>query len=211
MRTNRGDLISGSVALATNGHASGLLPWLERRLVSVPAFMAATAPLDPETASRLFPASRSYTTSARNLTWIRSSPDRKRILFGGRTGVHEGSMRRKAERIKADAARVLPELRDLEISHCWEGRMAFTFDGLPHLGKVDGIHYAAGYCGVGLTMGSWLGRHLGERLAGAAATGTPFEGDFQGRFYYRGWPWFLPLVMKGMDVRDWLDRVRGRG
>lgn len=210
VHTARGDLHARSVAVATNGYSSALLPWLQRRLIPVPAFMAATAPLDPAMAARLFPAPRSFTTCERNPTWIRSSPDRTRILFGARTGYSDGSLAAKAERMRADAGRVLPELRDIEISHCWQGTMAFTFDGLPHLGDVDGIHYAAGFCGVGLTMGSWLGQRLGMLLAGHAIAKTPFQEDFPARFFYRGWPWFLPLMIRHMNIRDRLDRLGRR-
>ena len=102
VRTSRGETTARSVAVATNGYSSGLLPWLQRRVIPVTAFMATSAPLDAATAARLFPAPRSYTTSERNLTWIRSSPDRTRILFGGRTGYREDPLQRKAERLRAD-------------------------------------------------------------------------------------------------------------
>jgi glycine/D-amino acid oxidase-like deaminating enzyme len=183
---------------------------LQRRIIPVTAYMAASAPIAPELMTRLFPGPRSFTTVDRNLTWIRSSPDRTRILFGGRTGYSEGSLARKAHRMLADAAKVLPELRGQDVSHCWQGNMAFTFDGLPHTGEIQGLHYAAGYCGAGLTMGSWLGHRLGCKLVGEPEPRIALEDtEFPSRFYYRRKAWFVPLVIGGLNIRDKTDRMLG--
>jgi glycine/D-amino acid oxidase-like deaminating enzyme len=209
--TSRGALRADQVAIGTNGYTGGLTPWLRRRIVPVVAYMAATAPLEPGRARRLFPAPRSYTTSNRNLIWIRSSPDGARILFGGRTGMREGSLQRKAKLIQSDAAKILPDLGGMPLTHCWEGNMGFTFDGIPHLGERDGLCYALGYCGVGLTMGTWLGRQLGEKMLGRPhAAGMLTQPTFPARFYYRGRPWFLPLAIASMNFRDRRDARKER-
>lgn len=211
VQTTRGPVAAGSVAIATDGHSGELMPWLQRRVIPVTAYMAATAPLDPALMARRFPTARSFTTSSRDLLWFRSSPDGTRILFGGRTGRPEGGLPRKAELIRAEAASVLPELGRAEISHCWEGNMSFTFDGVPHLGTIEGVHYSLGYCGAGLAMGSWLGSRMGARMLGENAAISGFdEAAFPGRWFYRRSPWFVPWMMRSMRLRDRIDRLRER-
>jgi glycine/D-amino acid oxidase-like deaminating enzyme len=210
VRTSHGEISARKVAVATNGYSFDLISWLQRRIIPITAYMAASAPIAPALMARLFPSSRSLTTTDHNPTWIRSSPDRTRILFGGRTGYSEGSLARKADRMLADVAKVLPELRGHEVSHCWKGNMAFTFDGLPHIGEIQGIHYSAGYCGAGLAMGSWLGHRLGCKLVGDPVPRIALEDmEFPGRFYYRRRAWFVPFMIRGLNIRDKADRLSG--
>ena len=42
--------------------------------------------------------------------------------------------------------------------------MAFTFDRMPHLGEHDGIHYAMGYCGSGVALGTAFGLRMAQML-----------------------------------------------
>ncbi len=103
---------------------------------------------------------------------------------------------------------VFPELRDVRITHAWTGNVAFTFDGLPHIGVQDGVHYAAGCQGSGVAMATWLGHQSALSIAGAA--NAPFALD--GRRFptvpgYGGRPWFLPFVGEWMRLRDRMDRL----
>jgi len=45
--------------------------------------------------------------------------------------------------------KVFPELSAVKVTHSWHGMLAFSFDKLPHVGEVDGLHYAMGYWGNG--------------------------------------------------------------
>jgi len=62
--------------------------------------------------------------------------------------------------------KLFPMLSDTRISHSWGGYVAFTFDYLPHLGEVDGIHYAMGMNGVGVTMAPYLGHRIACEILG---------------------------------------------
>src|SRR5262249_37172431 len=92
----------------------------------------------------------------------------------------------------AEMVRLFPELAAIRVSRSWMGFVAYTFAALPHIGAYDGIHHAAGYCGSGIGMASYLGMKLGKQIVGAADGGTAFDGvPFPSRPYYFGWPWFL--------------------
>lgn len=204
--TSRGTIHANRVAIATNGYSGFEFPWLHRRILPVVAYMAATEPVDPAVMDRLFPHQRSFTDTKQNLTWIRSSPDRKRILLGGRAGPLWGGLHKKAAGIRADAARILPEIADLRISHCWRGQLGFTFDGVAHVSEHNGILFAGGYCGAGLATGSWLGTRIGERLAGKVGETAFDTRNFPTRFFYNGNPWFMPLIYAQMNWKDMKDR-----
>ena len=72
------------------------------------------------------------------------------------------------------------------------GFVGFTFDHMPHTGNQDGVHYAMGYCGSGVSLSSYFGTKLGQRLAGLPEGNTVLtEIKFQTRPFYSGNPFFL--------------------
>jgi glycine/D-amino acid oxidase-like deaminating enzyme len=89
-------------------------------------------------------------------------------------------------------AEIFPELKSVKVSHSWLGFVAYTFDQLPHTGQIDGIHYAMGYCGSGVAMGTYLGHKAGLKVLGQAEGRTAFDDlTFETRPLYDGTPWFL--------------------
>ena len=78
------------------------------------------------------------------------------------------------------------------VSHSWMGFVGYTFDHMPHTGDKEGVHYAMGYCGSGVSLSSYFGTKLGQRLAGLSKGNTVLtELTFQTRPFYTGNPWFL--------------------
>ena len=89
------------------------------------------------------------------------------------------------------------------MSHCWDGFFGFSFDQLPHIGAHDGVHYALGYCGTGIPLGTYLGHKLALRVLGAAGAETAFdERRFPTIPLYTGEPWFLPALVRYYAFRD---------
>ncbi len=77
------------------------------------------------------------------------------------------------------------------------GFVAYTVDALAHIGKQQGIHYALGYCGSGVSMASYLGMRIGQQVLGDPAGKTGFDGlTFPTRSFYTGNPWFLGFVVR---------------
>ncbi len=209
--TERGSVRANDVLVATNAYSDGAVPWHRRRLVPVKLFQVATEPLSPQLINKLLPAGRPFLDSLTSITWIRPSPDNTRIIIGGRTGIEEGGLKGKAAKLHQAACSYFPELAQVKLTHCWEGQCAFTFDKLPHIGIKDGVHYAVGYCGVGLPMGTWMGHRAGLKLLGRAEEGaTPFDGrPFPTRPFYSGDPWFLPAMMAYYNAKDRIELWRG--
>jgi glycine/D-amino acid oxidase-like deaminating enzyme len=98
-------------------------------------------------------------------------------------------------------------LHGVRISHSWGGRVAFSFDRLPHHGVHDGMHYAMGYCGAGLPKGTYLGHKTALQILGQEDAETPFtDTRFATLPFYNGWPWFIPAISVYYKLRDRLDR-----
>ncbi len=208
--TSRGPVRARDVVMATNGYTPEAAPWMRRRVIPFISHMAATEPLPEDLMRELFPERRLYIDSKINITWIRLTPDGKCAMVGGRTGMSRGDLRRTAAELHGDMTRILPELSGMRFTHCWEGQMGFTFDRVPHTGEHDGIHYAMGFCGIGVTMGSYLGHKLGRKLLGAPDAGTPFDGRaFKSRLFYTGNPWVVPIMIRWFNFRDRWDQWWG--
>ncbi len=206
VETPRGRVAARDVIVATNGYTGRPTPHLRRRVIPVAAYMIATEPLGEGGVARLLPTRRPMIDSKRNIFWARSSPDGGSLLFGARTGIDDGDLRQKAVLLHRHMVEVYPELAAVRMTHCWTGNMGFTFDLLPHAGVVDGVHFATGFCGVGLPMGTWLGHKSALRVLGDGAGRTPFDDlPFPTRPFYDGRPWFLGPLLR---YYAWRDRRR---
>lgn len=203
VQTPRGPIRAGRVILATNGYTSPLAPWQRRRVIPIGSYIIATDPLPPETMARLMPRGRVISDTRKLVFYYRPSPDGRRILFGGRVSVGETDPRRTAPRLKAEMARIFPELRGVGISHSWAGFVGYTFDTLMHLGVRDRVYHALGYCGSGVAMASYLGMRVGRMAAGLDGHASPFaQLPFPTRPFYKGRPWFLAPSVAAYGLWD---------
>ena len=84
LETSRGPLIAEKIIVATNGYTGELSNWHQRRLVPIASYQLVTEELGSELITQLFPKHRMIADTKRLLYYFRPSPDRKRLLFGGR-------------------------------------------------------------------------------------------------------------------------------
>ena len=191
--TSKGTIQARDVLLATNGYTpKDLVPEVRRQVVPIGSYMVATVPLAPDVLDRLLPGNHVYWTQRRFLNYFRRSDD-NRLLFGGRPNLSPNlELPEVARDMQTTIGELFPELVDVELTHVWGGKLAATFDLLPHLGRTaDGIWYLVGYGGHGMTLATYLGAEIGG-LIGGAMDDSPFLGlPHPTRFYYRANPWFL--------------------
>ena len=201
--TPRGQLHARDVIIATNGYTGSLTPWQRRRVIPIGSYMIATETLEPKLMNRLMPKDRIVSDTRKVVFYYRPSPDRTRIIFGGRVSSSETDTRRSALLLKRNLVQIFPDLETTRVSHSWMGYVAYTFDTLAHVGRHDGIYYAMGYCGSGVSMASYLGMRVGQKLLGTKAGQTGFDGvKFQTRPLYTGKPWFLATAVAWHRWRD---------
>lgn len=204
LTTTRGPVRARDVVVATNGYTSKLTPWLRRRVIPIGSYMIATEPLPADVMARVMPRDRIVSDSRKVVYYYRASPDRRRILFGGRVAATETDARVSGPKLHAEMTRIFPGLADCKVSHSWFGFVAYTFDELMHTGRHDGLYYAMGYCGSGVGMASYLGMRLGQQVLGRAEVRTALEGlTFETRPLYSGDPWFLAPAVA---YYRWLDQ-----
>lgn len=207
VETALGRIRSRDVIVATNGYTGRIAAWQRRRIIPIGSYIIATEPISAELMQRLMPKNRTVGDTRRVVYYYRASPDRARILFGGRVSLSETDPRRSAPMLHAELSRIFPELRRVKVSHSWMGFVGYTFDHLPHIGKYNGIHYVMGYCGSGVAMAGYLGMRAGQRVMGNAAGATAFDDiAFPSRPFYFGRPWFLAPAITYYRQLDRLNR-----
>ena len=211
VHTARGDVRAEKVFLATNAYTSafngGIFPYVRHRLIPVTAYMAATEELPEDLARSLLPTNRMSGDTKRSLYAFRLSPDSRRIIFAGRAKFRDISEAEATPILHRFMCDVWPALADYRVTHCWKGLVAFTFDQLPHLGVHDGVLYAAGCQGNGVTIMSYLGHQAARKILTGADRQCGHDGvPFPTRPTYTGHPWFLPAVGAYYKARDALDR-----
>ena len=214
VETSQHTVRADSVIIATNGYTGDLSPWHRRRVVPVPSYQIATEELGAARVTELFPTHRMIADTKRLLFYFRPSPDRRRLLFGGRARYLRHDTEAGARHLHARLLRIFPQLDGIRLSHGWWGNVAFLKDGVPHLGEsrpqtLPGVFHALGCHGSGVVMMSWLGHRAGLMAAGRLNSDSAFSDRRLGAFpAYRGTPWFLPLVGRYYQLRDWLERRR---
>lgn len=203
VETAKGVVEARDVIVATNGYTTALTPWLQRRVIPIGSYIIATEELPEATIDRLFPGDRIASDTCKVVYYYRASPDRRRVLFGGRVSASETTALAGAARLRQDMCRIFPELEGVALSHAWSGTVAYSFDELAHTGVHEGVHYAMGYCGSGVSMAPYLGMRAGQKVLGLPEGVTGFDGlPFPTRPFYRGTPWFLPAAVAWYRWKD---------
>jgi glycine/D-amino acid oxidase-like deaminating enzyme len=192
VHTSRGDITAGEVLVATNGYTDAAAPWARRRIIPIGSYIIATERLGDARAAGVSPQRRMMSDTRNFLHYWRLSPD-GRLVFGGRTSFAPVSVPTARDRLYAAMVGIYPQLAGVRVSHAWTGNVGFTFDQLPHLTRYLGITYAMGYCGSGVALGSWMGTLAAEWI-GRGAQPAFSDLRFPRMPFYRGHPWFLPLV-----------------
>ena len=206
LTTRLGSLTARDVMIATNGYTSALTPWFRRRIIPIGSYVIATEPLGEKLIDELFPTHRIASDTCRVVYYYRASPDRTRVLFGGRVSANETNPAVSGPRLHKQMCRIFPQLQHTKISHSWVGTVGYTFDTLAHTGVHNGMHYAMGFCGSGVSMASYLGMRAGQKILKDTAGNTALDNlPFPARPLYSGKPWFLPSVVSWYRWRDKLE------
>ena len=201
--TERGAVCAKNILVATNGYTGDFMPELKRRLIPTGANIIVTESLPKELMRSVLIKPRLCIDTFRVYRAFRPSPDGDQLMFAGRSNDPSAGPERNGEILRQRMVKLFPMLSDTRISHSWGGYVAFTFDFLPHLGEVDGIHYAMGMNGVGVTMAPYLGHQIAREILGQPADDFMLDRfEFKKRPFYNGDPWFLPLVLGYFKLLD---------
>jgi len=207
--TARGALDAADILVATSGYTGAMTPAVRRKIVPIGSYVIVTEPLPEVLARELSPRGRMMYDSRHFLHYFRLTPDR-RLLFGGRARFvpeTESTVRESAEVLRRGMLDVYPQLQDVRVDYAWGGTLDFAFDTMPHVGKMDGYHYALGYAGHGVALATYLGTRIGESLGRGDLREIPFARlKFPGAplGLYWGKPWFMPFAAAWYKFLDWV-------
>ncbi len=199
------DVEARDVIVATNGYTKNVGPFFARRIVPVVSAQIATGPIPPQLFDALFPKRRVFGNSNRVFFYFRPAPGEYRLIWGGRSGhiARRGSAAAYAH-LASDLLRTFPELGEIKLSHAWDGTIGYTFDEFPHLGRTaDGIHYAMGYCGTGVSRATHFGRKIALQLLGKPEGKSAFSNlSFPSHSLHFAAKQAVPLVETWYRLRD---------
>lgn len=209
--TPRGAVRARDVIVGTNGYTDAADPFLRRRMVPVRSRIIATAPISPNLMGALMPRRMMCSDSRKLHYYYRPSPDGTRILFGGRDGTIAGDAGWPTEALHQAMVGILPELRDVPITHSWFGHVAMNRDMVPRIFTRAGMRYAAGYCGSGVVWARWAGQKAALQVLGAGTGASAL--DFRPPAavpLFSGRAWFMPAVFAWLSLQDRLAAQRAR-
>ena len=203
--TSKGDMKAREVIIATNGYTDMLVPELKPKVFPVGSYIIVTEPLPQDLQDNLSPKGRMFYDSKWFINYFRLTPD-GRMLWGGRNDLSTDlDLHESAIILSQQVCKVFPELNDYEFTHTWTGKLGITFDLMPHIGNINGIHYAFGYGGHGLSIATYLGTELGLLISGEKDRSPYKEISHQTMFFYREKPWFLPFAARYYRFLDWIS------
>ena len=203
--TSKGDVRAKKVIIATNGYTDRLVPGLKPLIFPVGSYIVVTEPLSEDLQKIISPKKRMYYDSKWFLNYFRLTPD-GRMLWGGRNDLSTDlDLDDSAKRLTRELYSILPDLRDIPITHTWTGKLGITFDLMPHIGEKNGIYYAFGYGGHGLSIATYLGTEIGLLLSGKKDRSPFMEISHQTMFFYRNRPWFIPFAARYFRFLDWVS------
>jgi gamma-glutamylputrescine oxidase len=202
----RGNIAAKSVFVATNGYSADADPFLQPRVIGAASYIVATEPLPADLTRKLSPHGRMFSDTKRSLSYFRLSPDGTRVIFGGRANARELDEERAATGLFRQMCEIWPELATYRISHCWRGNFGMTYDHIPHMGVHDGVHYAVGCNGSGVTMMSYLGYQTALKILGHQNRPCAFDvHEFPKVPLAWARQWTVPAVTSYYLARDWID------
>lgn len=155
---------AAQVVIATNGYTDSLWPQLKATVIPATSFQVATVPLSDKQRQSILPRQVVVSDSRRIGNYFRIAPNGG-LMLGGRGTFREPQGMGDYRRILAALEHFFPEVAGMPIAHAWSGRVAMTYDHLPHLHHpVPTVTMALGYNGRGVALGSAFGTAIADSL-----------------------------------------------
>jgi glycine/D-amino acid oxidase-like deaminating enzyme len=218
VHTARGTIRADVVVRATEGYTSQLAS-ARRALAPVYSLIIATEPLPDSTWGEIGLAERETFSDFRHLIIYGQRTADNRLVFGGRGApYHFGSRIRpdfdRDERVFAalreSLVELFPVLRDVRITHTWGGPLGIARDWHASVGLRDGLAWAGGYVGDGVSTTNLAGRTLADLITGTASelTRLPWVGHRSRNWEPEPLRWLGANA--GLQAMTWADSAERR-
>ena len=216
VRTDRGTVRADVVVRALEA-GTGSLRGHERLLLAVHIHMGVTEPL-PSTFWDSVGWREGQALSDLRPVFVYAQRTRDdRIAFGlARGHPHPGGVTptyvvpTAVRALRARLVSLFPAARGVEVESLWSGYVGMSRDWFPSVGLQDGIAWAGGYFGDGVSTANLAGRTLADLITGSGSERThlPWVGH-----RWRPWePEPLPMVGVGglFAMMRWADAIESR-
>ncbi|HRY11416.1 MAG: FAD-binding oxidoreductase [Actinobacteria bacterium] len=165
VETTRGRVRASQVIVGTNAYMDSAVPDLAKRILPINSYIIATEPLTQEQRDVIGPQ---MMVDTKNLLFYWRLTADGRMIFGGRNRLDPVDIPVARDFLYDNMVRIHPQLQGVAIDYAWTGFVAMTLDRLPHVGTIDGVWYATGCNGTGVSLNGWLGHRLGHVVTGQA-------------------------------------------
>jgi glycine/D-amino acid oxidase-like deaminating enzyme len=200
VRTDRGTVQADVVVRALEGGTSSIRGH-ERLLLAVHIHMGVTEPLPASFWDEVGWRGREALSDMRPVFVYAQRTIDDRIAFGlARGHPHPGSLTptyvvpTAVRALRSTLGRLFPAAAEARIDSLWSGYIGMSRDWFPSVGLKDGIAWAGGYFGDGVSTANLAGRTLADLITGRQTelTRLPWVG-------HRWRPWEpQPLAMAGV-------------
>lgn len=170
LHTDHGRVRCDFAVLAGNALVKGVAPELDRRIMPVGTYIAATRPLGEDRARTLIGNDMAVADINWALDYFRRSADH-RLLFGGRASYSNLQPPNLAWVMAGRMRRVFPQLADEDFEYVWGGTIDISLNRAPHWGRIgrDNVYFAQGFSGHGVAAAGLAGRVIAEAVRGQSA------------------------------------------
>jgi len=218
VRTPGGTLRADVVVRATEAYTSQL-PGGQRSIAPVYSLMIATEPLTEDVWVEIGLANRETFSDGRHLIIYGQRTGDGRLVFGGRGAPYHfrsridsrfdrsGSVFTNLERTLVE---LFPVLEGVRITHRWGGPLGLARDWRASVGLVDGLAWAGGYVGDGVSTANLAGRTLTALITATPSelTTLPWVGHRSPDWEPEPLRWLA--VNAGLLSMNWADRAETR-
>ncbi|MBN8211929.1 MAG: FAD-binding oxidoreductase [Xanthomonadales bacterium] len=166
LHTAHGTVRCDFAVLAGNALVKGVAPELDRKIMPVGTYIAATAPLGAERAQALIRNDMAVADCNWALDYFRLSSDH-RLLFGGRASYSNFQPPNLGWVMTRRMRKVFPQLADIGFDHVWGGTIDISFNRAPHWGRIGAnVYFAQGFSGHGVAATNLAGHIIAEAIRG---------------------------------------------
>jgi gamma-glutamylputrescine oxidase len=166
LHTAQGTVRCDFAVLAGNALVKGVAPELDRKIMPVGTYIAATVPLGAERAQALIRNDMAVADTNWALDYFRLSSDH-RLLFGGRASYSNFQPPNLDWVMTRRMRKVFPQLADVGFDHVWGGTIDISLNRAPHWGRIgSNVYFAQGFSGHGVAATNLAGRVIAEAIRG---------------------------------------------
>jgi glycine/D-amino acid oxidase-like deaminating enzyme len=220
LRTPHGDVRADIVVRATEGFTA-TLPGHRRTLAPVYSLIIATEPLPDAVWAEIGLTERETFSDHRHLIIYGQRTADGRLVFGGRGApYHLGSridpqydrVPRVFEQLHETLVELFPAVHGAAITHRWGGPLGIARDWHASVGldRTDGLAWAGGYVGDGVSTTNLAGRTLADLITGRESplTRLPWVGHRSRSWEPEPLRWLGANA--GLQAMTWADRAEER-